>query len=87
MDEWGVFLVIVSVVTFVGTVVKAVVPLTRTNAELIVTLKHLQNSLEEQKDRAHESHKRLWDEAERQDDVLRDHEGRICKLEGHHHEH
>ena len=87
MDEWGVFLVIVSVVSFVATVVKAVVPLTRTNAELIVTLKHLQNSLEEQKDRAHEAHQHLWDRAEQQDELLRDHEGRICKLEGHHHEH
>lgn len=82
MDEWSVFLVLVEVVAFVGIVVKAVVPLTKTMTELSVTLKQLQAALTEQKEKAHESHQRLWEHNEEQDEKLLNHEGRICKLEG-----
>ena len=86
MSEWQVVQVIGELGVLAGLVVKVVVPLTKTMAELSLTLKHLQAGLNEQKEKAHESHQRLWDKAEEQDKLLGDHEKRIGRLEGATHE-
>ena len=81
MNEWGVVGVIIALVGFLATIIKPLTNLTRSITELTVVVKRLQRDLQEQESSAHESHKRLWEHNNKQDDRLEDHEHRLIVLE------
>lgn len=88
MNEWTVVGVIIALVGLFCTVGAPILKLNKNIVELNVTMKSQgeeikanKKALDEQKEHARESHKRLWDHNEKQDDMLTDHETRIKLLE------
>lgn len=79
--EWTVVGVIIALVGLGASVIKPVVTLTRSITELTVVVERLEGELSKQAEHSRESHKRLWDKNEEQDDRLEDHERRIGSLE------
>ena len=86
--EWTVVTVIVALVGLFLTVGKPILKLNSTLTVLTTRIDAVENDnkkqsedLKEQKRRAHESHKRLWDHNTMQDEQLRDHEHRLGVLE------
>jgi hypothetical protein len=81
MTEWGVFGVIVAVISFgvlVGT------PLIRLNSNitrLTVILEVLQKQVRTEHDSNEKEHTAIWDECEKHGDSIADHETRITVLE------
>ena len=81
MTEWGVFGVIVTLVTFVIAVVKPIINLTQSITKLATVVEQLKHDYEEQRVSSEKSHKRIWDTVNKHEDELRDHETRIHDLE------
>lgn len=86
--EWTVVTALVALVGLFFTVGKPILSLNRNIVELNLTMKQQgtdikRNSeeLEDQKKHARESHKRLWEHNNEQDETLQDHEHRIGALE------
>lgn len=82
MTEWGVVGVIIALAGLIATVVNPVIQLTKSVTTLAVTVNELQQDHKDEKAQGKESHQKLWDKNAQQDDILRNHEGRISKLEG-----
>lgn len=82
MNEWEVYLVIVSLVGFALAVGTPIVKLNTSITRLIDRLNNLDEGLDELTARNSRSHERLWKHNEKQDGQLVDHEKRIIKLEG-----
>ena len=81
MTEWTVVGVIIALIGFIATIIKPFTDLTRSITKLTVVVDGLQQNLADQKSAAHESHQRLWDHNDKQDDQLNDHEQRLVRLE------
>ena len=79
--EWTTITVIVSLVGLGAAVIKPIVSLTQSITKLTVVVERLERELDEQSEHSRESHKRLWDHNEEQDNRLDDHERRIHDME------
>ena len=86
--EWTIVGVIITLAGFFATVGAPALKLNKSIVELTMTMKQQGEAikenaadLKEQKDHAHEAHKRLWEHNKEQDDKLVDHEQRIHDLE------
>lgn len=86
--EWTVVTALVVIVGLFFTVGKPILALNRNIVELNLTMKQQgteikrnTEEIEDQKRHARESHKRLWEHNNQQDETLRDHETRIGALE------
>lgn len=81
MTEWGVFGVIVALVGLLATVTAPLIKLNSNITHLNVTLDQMRQDVDAQKAAAKESHRRLWEHNEEQDEKLENHECRIKILE------
>lgn len=84
MTQWEVFLTIVAILGFCITIFKISSYFNRldnTIATLNVGISVLNKAVEEIAEHNTESHKRLWDHNEKQDERINDHEARIRKME------
>ena len=79
--EWPTITVIISLVGLGAAVIKPIVSLTQSITKLTVVVERLERELDEQSEHSRESHKRLWDHNEEQDNRLDDHERRIHDIE------
>ena len=79
--EWTTITVIISLVGLGAAVIKPIVSLTQSITKLTVVVERLERELDDQSEHSRESHKRLWDHNEEQDNRLDDHERRIHDIE------
>lgn len=79
--EWTTVTVIIALVGLGAAVIKPIVSLTQSITKLTVVVERLERELDEQSEHSRESHKRLWDHNEEQDNRLDDHERRIHDME------
>ena len=79
--EWTTITVIISLVGLGAAVIKPIVSLTQSITKLTVVVERLERELDEKSEHSRESHKRLWDHNEEQDNRLDDHERRIHDME------
>ena len=79
--EWTTITVIIALVGLGAAVIKPIVSLTQSITKLTVVVERLERELDEQSEHSRESHKRLWDHNEEQDNRLDDHERRIHDIE------
>ena len=81
MDSWGVFGVIVAIVSFGVLVGTPLLKLNSSITKLNSMLTYLEKQFFDEKKSNGEEHIALWNECEKQGDVLNDHETRITVLE------
>ena len=81
MTEWGVVGVIIALAGLDATFLAPALKLNASITKLTVTVQQLVRDMEDQRERSHEAHKRLWDKNDEQDKTLNDHETRITTLE------
>lgn len=79
--EWTTVTVIIALVGLGAAVIKPIVSLTQSITRLTVVVERLERELDDQSEHSRESHKRLWDHNEEQDNRLDDHERRIHDME------
>ena len=77
MTEWGVVLVIISLIGLIATIMGPVVYITRTLAKLTAVTEQMQN----EQTANQKSHDKLWKQIDEQGATLHDHETRIQILE------
>lgn len=68
---------IVSIIAITSPVIK----LTKTMAELSVSVEALKETLNDITEKNHEAHARLWEHNNKQDDVINEHDKRISTIE------
>ena len=88
MSEWTVVTVLAAVVGLFFTVGKPILTLNSNIVKLNVTVEALNKEqakqgeeICKQAEHAHEAHEAIWKHEAEQDDILRDHEGRLGRLE------
>lgn len=81
MTEWGVIIVIVTLVGLMATIIPPIVRLTRAITELTSTVKFMETQVSKLTADNDKSHQRIWDHNDKQDAQLDDHEKRIFGLE------
>ena len=81
MTEWGVFLVLVAVVGFLGAVIPPITKLTKAITELTVVVNILKNDMEALKKRSDENYNRLQASIVEQSGKIIDLETRILLIE------
>ena len=81
MTEWGVVLVMISLVGLGTAIVKPILALNTTITRLTSAVEELRGDLAGLTARNSEGHRRLWEHNGKQDARLEEHEGRIVKLE------
>lgn len=79
--EWQVVTVIIALSGFAISIITPIIKLTKSITTLTVTLKQVDNRLTAQEQSSKNSHKRLWEKNEEQDEKLNDHERRITLIE------
>ena len=79
--EWTTVTVIIALVGLGAAVIKPIVSLTQSITKLTVVVERLERERDEQSEHSRESHRRLWDHNEEQDNRLDDHERRIHDME------
>ena len=78
---WEILLGIIALVSFVGTVATWIYKLSRILATLDATIKSLNETLQEFRERSHRTHKELFERINEQEKAIADHETRINVLE------
>lgn len=81
MSEWSVIVMLITLSGGIIAVVRPIVTLTKAITELTVTCKNLDGQFEGMKNKNTESHRRLWEHNETQDNILNNHEIRIQNIE------
>lgn len=81
MNEWEVYLVIVSLVGFAIAIGTPIIKLNTSITRLIERLNSLDQGMDELSEKNHRSHARIWEHNDEQDVKLNDHETRITILE------
>lgn len=81
MTEWGVVGVIIALAGLLATVTAPLIKLNGNITSLNVTLNQMRKDVDAQKESSKESHRRLWEHNEEQDEKLENHECRIKILE------
>lgn len=79
--EWQVVTVIIALAGFAISIITPIIKLTKSITTLTVTLEQVDNRLTAQEQSSKNSHKRLWEKNEEQDEILNDHEKRITLIE------
>lgn len=86
--EWTVITVLIAVVGLVGGIGAPLLKLNSTITTLTVALEHLKEdvaenarAIESSRQNAKESHRRLWDHNDKQDEKIENHDRRIDTLE------
>lgn len=82
MTEWGVVGVIIALVGLFFTVAKPVIKLSNTISKLDDTCERLDAQFRTFEINNRDSHRRIWEHNDGQDDIINDHEKRITILEG-----
>ena len=82
MSEWTVVGVVIALIGFAASIVGPVVKLNTSITKLTVTMDNVSARLGKIEADNHDSHKRLWQHNDQQDDKLADHEHRIKVMEG-----
>lgn len=81
MNGWDIVQVIVVLVGLLGGVMGPVLRLNSSMTKLNTTLNNVDERLKKQEEHSRESHIRIWQKNEEQDQKLENHEGRITRLE------
>lgn len=88
MNEWTVVTVLIALIGLFFTVGKPIISLNKNITTLNLSVERNNERLDKQetaianqKKSAHESHQKLWDHNDKQDEQLNDHETRISVLE------
>lgn len=88
MSEWGVVAVIVTLIGLFLSVGKPIITLNSNIVRLNCSINELHKEQEEQKEalnqqkeKAHDAHQRIWEHEKLQDEKLENHADRIKKLE------
>ena len=81
MTEWGVVVVLISLVGLATAIGKPILALNTTITKLTAAVDELRGDLAVLTGKNTESHRRLWEHNEEQDKILGNHEGRIKVLE------
>ena len=81
MTEWGVVGVIVVLIGLGVSIIKPIVALTKSITELTVTMQGFQHDLDNMTLKNTESHRRIWEHNDDQDEKIQDHETRIQIIE------
>ena len=79
--EWTTVTVIIALVGLVAALANPLTRLTRSITTLTVVVDRLQADMEEQREHGRQSHQRIWEHNEKQDERLDNHEGRLRDLE------
>ena len=79
--EWQVVTVIIALSGFAISIITPIIKLTKSITTLTVTLKQVDSRLTAQEQSSKNSHKRLGEKNEEQDEKLNDHERRITLIE------
>lgn len=82
MNEWSVVGVIIALIGLVAAIAKPLIALNKTMTELSCSVKNLIDRIDRLEGSNKEGHNNLWKHNIEQDNILKDHEGRIIKLEG-----
>lgn len=78
---WEIFLGIVALVGFVITLATPLMKLSKTMTELNVNMQNLNKAMNVLTANNTESHRRIWQHNEEQDEKIENHEKRITKIE------
>ena len=81
MSEWGVVLVIISLIGLITSVMAPVIYVTKTLAKLTAVTERMQDDQKDDREQNMASHQKLWDHNDEQDAKINDHEKRIYGLE------
>ena len=81
MDEWGVFLVIVAILSFAAAIVAPVLKLNTAIVKLTDSVDMLRDKFDEQKTDNTNAHKRIWDRVDSHEFKINDHETRLGIIE------
>ena len=81
MTEWGVVGVIVVLLGLIVSVVKPLISLNAVLTRLTDAIKVLEKELSALSEKNGEAHNKLWNREREQDEILRDHEFRLLKIE------
>ncbi|MGN1002565.1 MAG: hypothetical protein ACI4PC_07310 [Oscillospiraceae bacterium] len=81
MSEWTVVTVLVCLGGFLLSIVKPIISLNSTITRLTEAVKVLEKNIEAIADKNGEAHARLWQKEGEQDEMLREHELRLRKVE------
>ena len=81
MTEWGVITVIAALVALGAAICGPIIKLNTSIARLTTTMENVAERLDRLDEDNHNSHKRLWEHNDQQDDQLAGHETRIALLE------
>lgn len=81
MERYDVIIIIVGLITTALTIGAPVIKLNTAITRLIVKLDSLGKDMDDLELHNHESHKRLWDHNDEQDEKLADHETRLSVIE------
>lgn len=81
MDEWTVVTAVVVLLGLIVTVAKPLISLNSTIIRLTDAVKVLEKNLDSIAGKNSEQHARLWAREAEQDEMLRDHEFRLRKME------
>ena len=81
MTEWGVFLALGVIVSFLAGVITPITKLTKSITELTVALRQVTKDVEELKTATNDQHNELHAHNEQQDAKIQDHETRLRLME------
>ncbi len=82
MTEWAVVGVLIALIGMIATIVAPIIKLNTTITKLTTVVDIVQNTLKTLTSDNSESHRRLWQHNNEQDDKIVDHDKRIHLLEG-----
>lgn len=85
MSEWQVITMLITLIGGVAVIVRPILNLTKAITELTSTCKQLDHQFSDFEGHNRESHKRLWEHNDKQDQTIQNHENRISILEGEKH--
>ena len=78
---WEIFLGIVALVGFIISVATPLMKLSKTRTELNINMQNLNKAMNVLTTNNTESHRRIWQHNEEQDEKIENHEKRITKIE------
>ena len=81
MTEWGVVLVIVTLLGFVSGIIAPLIKLNTAIVKLIDSVEALDKSLEDLIESNTRTHKRMWDKLDEHSDKINEHETRLTLVE------
>lgn len=78
---WEIVVGIIALFGFLVSVITPLTKLTRIMTELTISVEGLKEAIKQMGDKNTESHRRIWEHNTEQDELLKNHEKRITKIE------